>query len=73
MCISLIINKLLIIQILIQTRMNGIVFDNDAKGCYGRIISGISLASVTRLGYLKNLAGMLGKWWEKFEHHISMG
>jgi hypothetical protein len=53
-CISPILNKLLTIQILIHKRTNGIVFDNDAKGCYVRIISGISLASVRRLGYSKN-------------------
>jgi hypothetical protein len=53
-CIWPILNKLLTIQILIQKRTNGIVFDNDAKGCYDRIISGIYLASVRQLGYSKN-------------------
>jgi hypothetical protein len=72
-CISPILNKLLTIQILIQKQNNGIVFDNDAKGCYDRIISGISLASVRRLGYLKNSVRMLGKLWEQLEHHISTG
>jgi hypothetical protein len=72
-CISLILNKLLKIQILIQKRTNGIVFDNDAKGCYDRIISGISLAFVQLLGYLKNSLRMLGKLWEQLEHHISTG
>jgi hypothetical protein len=60
-CISPILNKLLTIQILIQKQTNGIVFDNDAKGCYDRISSGISLASVRRLGYSKNSVRMLGK------------
>jgi hypothetical protein len=48
-CIIPILNKLLTIQILIQKRTNEITFDNDAKGCYYRIISGISLATVRRL------------------------
>jgi hypothetical protein len=61
------------IQILIQKRTNGIVFDNDAKGCYDRIISGIVLLSIRRLGYSKNSVNMLGKLWEKLEHHISTG
>jgi hypothetical protein len=39
-CISPILNKLLTIQILIK-RTNGIIFDNYAKGCYDRIISGV--------------------------------
>jgi hypothetical protein len=70
-CISPILNRLLTIQIIIQKRTNGIVFDNDAKGCYDRIISGIYLASVRRLGYSKNSVRMLGKLWEQLEHHIS--
>jgi hypothetical protein len=53
-CISPILNKLLTIQILIQKRTNGIIFDNDTKGCYDRIIIGISIATVRRLGYSKN-------------------
>jgi hypothetical protein len=72
-CISLILNKLLTIQILIQKRTNGFFFDNDAKGCYDRIISSISLASVRQLWYLKNSLQMLGKLWEQLEHHISTG
>jgi hypothetical protein len=51
--------------------MNGIIFDKDAKGCYYRIISGISIATVRRLGYSKNYVQMLGKLWEQLEHHIS--
>jgi hypothetical protein len=75
-CISPILNKLLTIQILIQKRTNGIVFDNDVKGCYDRIISGIALLSIRRLEYSKNLVKMLGKLWEQLEqleHHISSG
>jgi hypothetical protein len=72
-CISPILNKLLTIQILTPKRTNGIVLDNDAKCCYDRIISGISLASVIRLGYSKNLVRMLGKLWEQLYHLISTG
>jgi hypothetical protein len=46
-----VLNKLLTVQLLIQKRTEGIIFDNDAKGCYGRIISGVALASLRRLGY----------------------
>jgi hypothetical protein len=42
------------IQILIQKKVEKIVFDSDAKGCYNRIISGISLACLKRIGYLSN-------------------
>jgi hypothetical protein len=46
--------ELLTIQILIQKRTHGIIFDNDVNGCYDRIISGMSLSTVRRLGYSKN-------------------
>jgi hypothetical protein len=72
-CISPILNTLLKIQILIQKQTNGIVFGNDAKGCYNRIIGGIYLASVRRLGYSKNSLQMLGKLLEQLGHHISTG
>jgi hypothetical protein len=39
-----VLNKLLKIKILIQKKVEGIVFDNDDKGCYDSIISGIALA-----------------------------
>jgi hypothetical protein len=50
-CMTPVINKLLTFQLLIQKRTEGIVLDNDAKGCYDRIISGVALASLRRLGY----------------------
>jgi hypothetical protein len=53
-CISPILNKFFNIQILIQKRTNGIIFDNDNRGCYDRIVRGISLATVRRLGYSEN-------------------
>jgi hypothetical protein len=43
-CMTQVLNKLLTIQILIHKKVEGIVLDNDAKGCYDRIISGIALA-----------------------------
>jgi hypothetical protein len=52
-CMTPVLNNLLTVQLLIQKRTEGIVFDNDAKGCYDRIISGVALASLRRLGYSK--------------------
>jgi hypothetical protein len=46
MCLTPVMNKLLTVQLLIQKKKNGFVFDNDAKGCYDRIVSGIALASL---------------------------
>jgi hypothetical protein len=70
-CMTPVLNKLLIIQLLIQKKVEGIVFDNDTKGCYDRIISGIALACLKRIGYLKNSVHMIGLLWSQLEHHIS--
>jgi hypothetical protein len=68
-CMTPVLNKLLTVQLLIQKRTEGIVFDNDAKGCYDRIISGVVLASLRRMGYLKESVNMLGLLWAQMEHH----
>jgi hypothetical protein len=72
-CISPTLNKLLTIQILIQKRTNVIVFDNDKKGCYDLIISGIAFLSIRRLEYSKHSVNILGNLWEQLEHHSSTG
>jgi hypothetical protein len=48
-CMTPVLNKLLTVQLSIQKRIEGIVFDNDAQGCYDRIISGIALACLRRI------------------------
>jgi hypothetical protein len=68
-----VLNKLLTIQLLIQKKTNRIVSDNDAKGCYDRIVSGILLATLRRLGYSKESVWMLGRLWAQIQHHICTG
>jgi hypothetical protein len=72
-CMTPVINKLLTIQILTQKKVEGIVFDNDAKGCYNMIISGIALICLKRIGYSSNYVRMLGLLWAQLEHHIETG
>jgi hypothetical protein len=72
-CMTPVLNKLLTVQLLIQKRNEGIVFDNDAKGCYDRIISGVELASLRRLGYSKESVKLLGLLWAQMEHHVCTG
>jgi hypothetical protein len=69
-CISPVLNKMITIQLLIQKKTNGIVFDNNAKGCYDQIVNGISLATLRRLGYSKESVRMLGHLWAQMQHHI---
>jgi hypothetical protein len=59
--------------IIIQKKVEGIVFDNNAKGCYDRIISSIALACLERIGYSKNSVCMLGLLWAQLEHNIVTG
>jgi hypothetical protein len=70
-CMTPVLNKLLTIQLIIQKKVEGIVFDNDTKGCYDRIISGIALACLKWIGYSKNSVRMIGLLWAKLEHHIA--
>jgi hypothetical protein len=72
-CMTQVLNTLLTVQLLIQKRNEGIVFDNDAKGCYDRIISGVALASLRRMGYSKESVKMLGLIWAQMEHHVCTG
>jgi hypothetical protein len=67
------INKLLTIQPLIQKKVEGIVFGNDAKWCYDIIINVIALACLKRIGYSKNSFRMIGLLWAQLEHHIATG
>jgi hypothetical protein len=62
-CMPPVLNKLLTVQLLIQKRTEDIVFDNDDKGCYDRIISGVELASLRRLGYSKESVKLVGLLW----------
>jgi hypothetical protein len=61
------------VQLLIQKKTNGIVFDNSAKGCYDRIASGIALAALRRTDYSNNSVRMLGLLWAQLEHHVATG
>jgi hypothetical protein len=58
-----VLNNMLTVQLLIQKRTAGIVFDNEAKVCYDIIISGISLAALRKLEYSKNYVNFLGRIW----------
>jgi hypothetical protein len=72
-CLPPVLNKLLTVQLLIQKKTEGIVFDNDAKGCYGRIISGIALECLKRIGYSQKSVIVLGFLWSQLEHHVCTG
>jgi hypothetical protein len=64
-CMTPVLNKLLTVQLIIQKRIEGILFDNNAPGCYDRIISGIALSCLRRIGYSKNSTRMIGLLWSQ--------
>jgi hypothetical protein len=68
-----VLNKLLTVQLLIQKRTEGIVFDNDAKRCYDLIISGTALACLKRIGYSQKSVRMLGLLWSQLEDKLLYG
>jgi hypothetical protein len=69
-CMIPVLNKLLTVQLLTQKRTKGVIFDNDDKGCYDRIISGVALAALRRLGYSKESMKIVGLLWAQMEHHV---
>jgi hypothetical protein len=72
-CMTPLLNTLLTVQVLIQKGIEGIVFDNDVKSCYDRIIGIVVLAALRRLGYSKESVKILGLLWAQMEHHICTG
>jgi hypothetical protein len=68
-----VLNKLVTVKLLIQKRTYGILFDNDAKGCYDRIFSGVALAALLRLGYFNESVKMLGLLLAQMEHNVCTG
>jgi hypothetical protein len=71
MCMTPVLNKLLTIQLIIQKKVEGIVFGNDAKGFYDKIISIIALVCLKWIGYSSNSVGTMGLLWAQLEHHIA--
>jgi hypothetical protein len=58
-CMNPVLNKLMMVQLLIQKKTAGIVSDNDVKGCYDLIASDIALAALRHIGYSNNSVKML--------------
>jgi hypothetical protein len=72
-CLTPVLSKLLIEQLLIQKKTIRIVLDNNAKGCYDSIASGVALSALRQIRYSKNSVRMLGLLWAQLEHHVATG
>jgi hypothetical protein len=67
------LNKVLTIQLIIQKKVEGIVFDNEANGCFDRISSGIAMVCLKMSGYSSNSVCMMGLLWAQLGHHLATG
>jgi hypothetical protein len=68
-----VLNKLLTIQLCIQKKLEGVIFDKDAKWCYEKIIIGIVMSCLKWIGYLDHSVRTLGLLWAQVEHNIATG
>jgi hypothetical protein len=69
-CMAPVLNKLITFQLHIQKRTEEIVFDNDYKGRYDRIISENALSCLKRIGYSSKSVRMIGLLWSQLEHRV---
>jgi hypothetical protein len=68
-----VLNKLLKIQLIIQKKVEWMVFGNDTTWCYDRMISGIVMMCLKRIGYSSNSVRMIGLLWAQVEHPLATG
>jgi hypothetical protein len=74
-CVTPVLYMLLTVQLLIQWKTKWVLFDNDTKWYYDRIISSIALTSLKYIVYLYSttLVHMLVLFWAQLDHHVCTG
>lgn len=70
LCISPVLNKQLTHDIIRQTKRTAAVIENDAVGCYDRLMNPILLLAMRWLGVPKSLAMSIALTWSKTSHSI---
>jgi hypothetical protein len=69
-CISAIVNKQLTHDIVRHTKTVAAFLENDAQGCYDRMVNNLLLLELQRLGIPKSAIKALHDKWDKTCHHI---
>jgi hypothetical protein len=70
LCISPVLNKQLTHDIVRQTRTTIAVIENDAVGCYDRLMNPLILLAMRWLGVPKSLARSIAQTWSQTTHSI---
>jgi hypothetical protein len=69
-CISAVLKKVLCHDHLQLTKTSGAFLENDAVGCYDRLVNNLVLTLMIKLGLLKSVAACIGSLWENVVHLI---
>jgi hypothetical protein len=70
LCITPVLNKQLTHNIIIQTKRTAAIIENDAVGCYDRLMNPLLLLAMRWLGVPESLAKTLAYTWSQTSHSI---
>jgi len=69
-CISAVLKKILCHDHLRVTKVSGAFLENDAVGCYDRLVNNLVLMLMLKLGIPKSIVRCIGELWDNVVHMI---
>jgi len=69
-CLSAVLKKVLSHDHLRLTKQNGAFLENDAVGCYDRLVNNMVLMLMVKMGIPKTVAACIGDLWDNVVHLI---
>ncbi len=73
LCTSAVLNKQLTFDIIRQTKGVAAFIENDAIGCYDRLVNSLLILQLTRLGAALPATKSLSKTWSNTKHNVCLG
>ena len=70
LCISPVLNKVISYDVIRQTKVSGAFIENDAIGCYDRLVNSIVFLELRHLGFPIQLLKTIQDAWNNAVHHI---